>query len=55
MHIELDIENSKIRYDAGDHVAIYPVNDAEQVVKLGKLLDADLETIVTLTNTDGKF
>jgi NADPH-ferrihemoprotein reductase len=27
MHIELDIEGSRLRYDAGDHVAIYPTNN----------------------------
>lgn len=52
MHIEFDIEGSKMRYDAGDHIALYPVNDSEMVTKLGKLLDADLDTAITLTNTD---
>ena len=31
MHIELDVEGSRIRYDAGDHVAIYPTNDTQIV------------------------
>ncbi len=53
MHIEFDIEGSKMRYDAGDHLALYPVNNTELVNKLGKLLDADLDTAITLTNTDG--
>lgn len=52
MHLEFDIEGSKMRYDAGDHIALYPVNNSEIVVKLGKLLDADLDTAITLTNTD---
>jgi len=52
MHIEFDIEGSKMRYDAGDHLALYPVNNTELVNKLGKLLDADLDTAITLTNTD---
>ncbi|XP_046680657.1 NADPH--cytochrome P450 reductase isoform X2 [Homalodisca vitripennis] len=52
MHIEFDINGSKMRYDTGDHVAVYPENDATLVARLGKLLDADLDTIFTLTNTD---
>ncbi|XP_025834314.1 NADPH--cytochrome P450 reductase isoform X2 [Agrilus planipennis] len=51
-HIEFNIEGSKMRYDSGDHVAVYPINDTELVEKLGKLTSTDLETIFTLTNTD---
>lgn len=42
MHIELDITDSRIRYDAGDHVAIYPKNDAVLVNRIGELLGVDL-------------
>ncbi|XP_014102503.1 NADPH--cytochrome P450 reductase isoform X1 [Bactrocera oleae] len=52
MHIELDINGSKMRYDAGDHVATYPINDTELVEKLGKLCNADLDTVFSLINTD---
>ncbi|XP_059147602.1 NADPH--cytochrome P450 reductase-like [Physella acuta] len=52
MHIELDISESKIRYETGDHVAIYPVNDSELVEKLGKRLGVDLDTVFSLTNID---
>ncbi|XP_067639109.1 NADPH--cytochrome P450 reductase isoform X2 [Eurosta solidaginis] len=52
MHIELDISGSKMRYDAGDHVAMYPINDTELVEKLGKLCNADLDTVFSLINTD---
>lgn len=34
---------------------MYPQNDEALVKTLGKLLDADLDTVFTLTNTDGKF
>lgn len=54
MHIELDITGSKIRYDSGDHVAVFPVNSAELVEKLGKRLEVDLDVVFTLTNIDGK-
>ncbi|XP_076045478.1 cytochrome P450 reductase [Oratosquilla oratoria] len=52
MHIELDIEGSRVRYDAGDHVAVYPVNNSNLVTRIGELLEVDLDTIVTLTNVD---
>ncbi|XP_055598762.1 NADPH--cytochrome P450 reductase [Uranotaenia lowii] len=52
MHIEFDIEGSKMRYEAGDHLAMYPVNDKDLVERLGKLCNADLETIFSLINTD---
>lgn len=52
MHIELDITGSKIRYEAGDHVAVYPMNDEQLVEKIGKLLNVNLETVITLKNLD---
>lgn len=52
MHIELNIEGSKMRYDAGDHVAMYPINDKDLVERLGKLCQADLDTVFSLINTD---
>ncbi|KAL3858480.1 hypothetical protein ACJMK2_013069 [Sinanodonta woodiana] len=52
MHIEFDISGSKIRYEAGDHVAVYPVNDPEIVNGIGKCLNVDLDQVFTLTNID---
>uniref|UniRef100_A0A8C4NFU9 NADPH--cytochrome P450 reductase n=1 Tax=Eptatretus burgeri TaxID=7764 RepID=A0A8C4NFU9_EPTBU len=52
MHIELDITNSKLRYDAGDHVAVYPTNSTTLVEELGKLLNADLDVVFSLNNLD---
>ncbi|KAH7637560.1 nadph--cytochrome p450 reductase-like [Dermatophagoides farinae] len=52
MHIEIDIRNSKLRYEAGDHVAIYPQNDTKLVERIGQLLNADLNTVFTLKNLD---
>lgn len=52
MHIELNIDGSKMRYDAGDHVAMYPINDKDLVDRLGKLCDANLDTVFALINTD---
>lgn len=52
MHIEFDLEGSKMRYDAGDHLAVYPMNNIELVEKIGKFCGKDLNTIFTLINTD---
>uniref|UniRef100_A0AAR2LZ04 NADPH--cytochrome P450 reductase n=1 Tax=Pygocentrus nattereri TaxID=42514 RepID=A0AAR2LZ04_PYGNA len=52
MHLELDISGSKIRYDAGDHVAVYPMNDVPLVNRLGERLGVDLDTVITLKNLD---
>lgn len=52
MHIELNIEGSRIRYNSGDHVAIYPVNDPALVNRLAELTGENLEKIITLTNVD---
>jgi len=53
MHIELDIDGSKMRYDTGDHVAVYPKNSSELVERIGELLNVDLDTVFSLLNTDG--
>nr|QQZ00429.1 CPR [Cydia pomonella] len=52
LHVELDISDSKMRYEAGDHVAVYPINDTTLVDQLGKLTDANLDEIFSLINTD---
>ncbi len=52
MHIEIDIKDSRIRYDAGDHVAVYPTNDPALVSRLGELLGIDLDTVFTMINLD---
>ncbi|ROL54236.1 NADPH--cytochrome P450 reductase [Anabarilius grahami] len=52
MHIELDITDSKIRYDSGDHVAVYPTNDVSMVNRLGERLGVDLDTVFSLKNLD---
>ena len=52
LHIELDLTDSRLRYEAGDHVAIYPSNDHQIVNKLGELLSIDLDTVFSLVNID---
>lgn len=52
MHIEFDITGSKIRYEAGDHVAVYPTNDSALVEGIGNRLSCDLDQIFSLINID---
>ncbi|EDO39434.1 predicted protein [Nematostella vectensis] len=52
MHIELDITGSGIKYDAGDHVAVYPTNNLDLVEKFSQLLNVDLDTVFSLDNVD---
>lgn len=52
MHVEFDLEGSKMRYEAGDHLAVYPVNETDLVERLGKLCNSDLDTVFSLINTD---
>ncbi|XP_051891119.1 NADPH--cytochrome P450 reductase-like [Pristis pectinata] len=52
MHLELDISGSKIRYESGDHVAVFPTNDSTIVSEIGKILNSDLDTVFSLKNLD---
>ncbi|KAG2459344.1 NADPH--cytochrome P450 reductase-like isoform X1 [Polypterus senegalus] len=52
MHLELDISGSKIRYESGDHVAVYPMNDVTLVNQIGEILGVELDTIISLNNLD---
>ncbi|XP_060028306.1 NADPH--cytochrome P450 reductase [Erinaceus europaeus] len=52
MHLELDISDSKIRYESGDHVAVYPANDSTLVNQIGEILGADLDIVMSLNNLD---
>ena len=54
MHVELDISGSRLNYVAGDHLALFPANEPRLVERVGELLGADLETVFSLTSTDGK-
>ncbi len=41
-------------YEAGDHVAVFPTNDADLIAELGRLVgDVDLDVVFKLVNTDG--
>ncbi|KAI6241541.1 NADPH--cytochrome P450 reductase [Aphelenchoides fujianensis] len=51
-HIEFKIDNTRVRYEVGDHLGIFPTNDTKQVETIGKLLDVDLNTVFKLINLD---
>ncbi|KAG0073229.1 NADPH-cytochrome P450 reductase [Linnemannia elongata] len=54
LHMEVDISGSGITYQAGDHIAVWPVNAEHEVNKLATVLRiADkLDTVLTVSNTD---
>ncbi|CAK9299129.1 unnamed protein product [Gordionus sp. m RMFG-2023] len=52
MHIELDITGSRLKYEPGDHIAIYPQNDKDLVDSIGHALNIDLDQIISLVNLD---
>ncbi|KAG9323845.1 hypothetical protein KVV02_007855 [Mortierella alpina] len=54
LHMEIDISGSGITYQAGDHVAIWPVNAEREVAKLARVLNLTdkLDTVITVSNTD---
>jgi len=52
LHLELDINGSRIRYDAGDHVAVYPINNTGLVDDIGNKLGIDMDQVFTMTNVD---
>ncbi|KAI9144095.1 hypothetical protein BKA69DRAFT_1026013, partial [Paraphysoderma sedebokerense] len=38
LHMEIDVSGSRVTYQSGDHVAIWPTNDSDEVSKLAKAL-----------------
>jgi len=41
------------RYESGDHVAVYPINDTAIVNRIGEILGVDLDIVISLNNLDG--
>ncbi|KAG0082819.1 NADPH-cytochrome P450 reductase [Podila epicladia] len=54
LHMEVDVAGSGITYQAGDHVAVWPVNAEQEVSKLAAVLNLSdkLDTVITVSNTD---
>lgn len=51
-HIDVNIADSKLRYEAGDHIGVHTKNNDELVDKLGQLLSVDLDVVITLNSLD---
>jgi len=51
-HIEFNIDSSRVRYEAGDHIGIFAQNKPASVEKIGKMLDVDLSTVIKLVDLD---
>jgi NADPH-ferrihemoprotein reductase len=54
MHIELNIKDTGITYIHGDHLGIFPQNNAEEVAQLAQRLGIThkLNTSFTMTNIE---
>ncbi|KAG1701342.1 NADPH--cytochrome P450 reductase [Nymphon striatum] len=55
MHVGFNITDSRVRYETGDHLALFPENDSNLVNRLGELLNVDLDQLITLLNLDGLY
>lgn len=51
-HIEFDTRGARIRYEAGDHLGVFPTNDSALVEELCQLLGANMDLVFRLTNLD---
>ncbi|KAG9508585.1 hypothetical protein GZH46_02914, partial [Fragariocoptes setiger] len=52
LHVEFDMGNEMLAYDTGDHLVIFPENDPALVNTIGRLLNVDLDQVISLTNVD---
>ncbi|KAF9161884.1 NADPH-cytochrome P450 reductase [Actinomortierella ambigua] len=54
LHMEVDITGSGISYQAGDHVAVWPVNAEKEVEKLATIMNLTdkLDSVLSIANTD---
>ncbi|KAJ3299758.1 NADPH-cytochrome P450 reductase [Borealophlyctis nickersoniae] len=48
LHIELDLEGSDLKYESGDHVGVWPVNDDDEVYELAEALKLPREKLDTI-------
>ena len=51
-HVEFKVDPTRVRYEAGDHLGIFPKNNPDLVERIAKLLNTDLETVFKLINVD---
>ncbi|KAI6649241.1 NADPH--cytochrome P450 reductase [Oopsacas minuta] len=52
LHMELNISGAKMKYQAGDHMALYVQNEPHLVEKLAKRLGVDLDQVISLNAKD---
>ncbi|KAL1918873.1 uncharacterized protein VTP21DRAFT_2895 [Calcarisporiella thermophila] len=54
IHGEVDIRGSGLRYEAGDHIAVWPTNSDDEVERLARVLGMSdkLDTAVMVRSTD---
>ncbi len=54
-HMEVSLEGTDIRYEPGDSIGIYPVNDPVQVAMIIEVLDVDPQTEITVKQSEEKL
>lgn len=52
LHVEFDLKGEIVGYKTGDHLVVFPDIDEELVELLGKLLNIDLDEIITMKCID---
>ncbi|KAI8062658.1 NADPH-dependent cytochrome P450 oxidoreductase [Gongronella butleri] len=54
LHLDIDISGTNLSYQTGDHVAIWPTNNSEQISRLASLLGLgdQLDSVVKVQATD---
>lgn len=52
MHIEFDLKGEIVGYKTGDHLVVFPEIDGELVEMLGRLLEIDLDEIISMKCID---
>lgn len=52
LHVEFDLKGEIVAYKTGDHLVVFPEIDSELVEMLGKLLNIDLDEVITMKCID---
>ncbi|KAK3235021.1 multidrug-resistance type transporter aminotriazole resistance, variant 2 [Cymbomonas tetramitiformis] len=48
LHVEVDLDGSQLSYETGDHLGIFPENDADLVKKMAARLEVDGEMMISV-------
>ncbi|KAJ3428373.1 flavodoxin family protein [Anaeramoeba flamelloides] len=49
LQLKLDLKNSNIKYNCGDHIGILPSNSVHNITKLAKILNVNLDQKIQIT------